>query len=86
MALVADDGIGGSTLSFKINESHDVPELGREADRVVRQESYVKDFKALVIGNVALKKGSGTLSLRVEKIVGKEAIEFRLLMLKRIEN
>ena len=56
----------------------------RENDRVLRKESYVKDFKAVKMGIIALKKGKGELTLRALKIPGKEALEFRLLMLKRV--
>ena len=50
-----------------------------------RVESYVKDFKALKIGKIKLRKGKGELKLQATKILGKTALEFRLLMLKRLE-
>ena len=47
-------------------------------------ESYVKDFKAVTIGRIALEKGNGELILRATEIPGAEAMEFRLLTLKRM--
>ena len=73
-----------SKLRHTITEAHEVPDRGQENDRVLRKESYVKDFKAVKMGIIALKKGKGELTLRALKIPGKEALEFRLLMLKRV--
>lgn len=83
----------GTTLSlsfqdavntFEIAEAHDPPLIGMENDRVERQESYVKDFKPMNAGNIHLKQGKGTLTLKAEDIPGNEAIDFRLLMLRRL--
>ena len=41
-----------ATLKFEIAEAHDVPELGAERDLHPRMESYVKDFKAVTIGEM----------------------------------
>ncbi|MFP6677113.1 MAG: arylsulfatase [Pirellulaceae bacterium] len=68
---------------LKITKPHDPPEQGAEHDRVKRQESYVKQFQPLPFGTINLAKGSGKLVLRAKDIPGKEAIEFRLLMLRR---
>ena len=73
-----------SKLRYTITEAHEVPDRGQENDRVLRQESYVKDFKAVKMGIIALKKGKGELTLHALKIPGKEALEFRLLMLQRV--
>ena len=74
-----------SKLEFAIAEAHDVPELGAEHDLHPRMESYVKDFKALPIGEIQLEKGKGELTLRATEIPGEEAFEFRLLTLERVE-
>ena len=74
----------GSKLPFELLEAHDVPELGAQDDRHPRMESYVKDFKALTIGKIVLEKGQGKLTLRATEIPGVEAMEFRLLTLKRM--
>ena len=57
---------------------------GAEHDRSPRMESYVKDFKPMKLGVLELKKGAGELKLRATKIPGKEAMEFRLLMFRRL--
>ena len=74
----------GAKLPFELKEAHDVPELGAARDRHPRMESYVKDFKAVTIGKIALEKGKGELILRATEIPGAEAMEFRLLTLKRM--
>jgi len=78
-------GVWSSGNVFLIEEAHDVPRRGQENDRVQRMESYVKDFKALKIGKIKLRKGKGELKLQATEIPGKTALEFRLLMLKRLE-
>lgn len=72
-------------LPFVISEAHDVPETGAEHDRSPRMESYVKDFKAISIGEITLEKGSGQMVLSATEIPGAEAMEFRLLTLERME-
>ena len=69
---------------FLIDKAHDVPARGQENDRVQRRESYVKDFKPLKMGKINLKKGKGELTLQATEIPGKTALEFRLLMLRRL--
>ena len=68
-----------------VNEANDPPALGAENDRSVRGESLVKDFKALDMGVIELDQGVGRIELRTVEMPGKESIEFRLLMLTRIE-
>ena len=72
-------------LTSKVTDSHDSPLLGGEHDRVKRQESYVKDFKAMPLGRLHLEKGEGTLTLKANDIPGKEAMAFRLLLLTRVD-
>ncbi len=73
-----------SSLTGQITEAHDPPLTGMENDRLPRPESYVKDFKPLNIGTIHLKKGKGTLRLQPLEIPGKEVMDFRLMMLKKI--
>ena len=73
-----------STLAFEIAEAHDVPEVGAERDLHPRQESYVKEFRAVTIGEIELVKGTGELTLQATEIPGREAMEFRLLTLERL--
>ena len=75
----------GESISTQITESHDPPATGMENDRVERGESYVKDFKPLNMGRIKLEKGKGTLTLKATEIPSSLAMEFRLMMLRRIE-
>ncbi|MEC7357634.1 MAG: sulfatase-like hydrolase/transferase [Verrucomicrobiota bacterium] len=74
-----------SKIRYTITESHEVQNRGHENDRVMRRESYVKDFKEIKIGEIKLNKGKGELTLRAMEIPGNTALEFRLMMLKRIQ-
>ncbi|MEO0448016.1 MAG: arylsulfatase, partial [Verrucomicrobiota bacterium] len=75
--------LGDSILRFSL-EAHDVPERGAENDRSPRSESYVKDFRTVTLGTLALKKGPDTLTLQATEIPGETAMEFRLLQLTRL--
>lgn len=74
----------GAEITGQITEAHDPPLVGMAEDRVERGESYVKDFKPLSIGTVHLPKGTGTLTLKAKEIPGKEVMDFRLMMLRRV--
>ncbi|MRI00148.1 sulfatase-like hydrolase/transferase [Kriegella sp. EG-1] len=76
---------GEQSLSSKITESHDPPLIGMENDRVNRTQSYVKDFKPQVLGNINLKKGRNLLTLKANEIKGENGIDVRLLMFKRVD-
>ena len=75
----------GESIHKQITEAHDPPATGMEHDRVERGESYVKDFKPLSMGTVKLTKGKGMLELKATEIPGSQAMEFRLMMLRRVE-
>lgn len=75
---------GESRLRSKINEPHDPPIIGANEDRVKRAESYVKDFKRMKMGRIQLKAGAGELKLSAISIPGSQVMEFRLLMLTRV--
>ena len=64
--------------------AHDPPVRGGEHDRVKRQESYVRDFKPLRLGQIRLQRGRHPLILKATSIPGKQVMDFRLLMLTRI--
>lgn len=76
---------GEHKLAFTINEAHDPPQHGAQQDRIVRQESYVKDFKALDVGIIELNDGVSKLTLQAAEIPGDEAIEFRRLTLELLK-
>ncbi|MEQ6118971.1 arylsulfatase [Reichenbachiella sp. MALMAid0571] len=71
------------TLKTKITEPHDPPLIGMQYDRHKRIESYTKDFKPLNMGAIHLNKNTGQLILQAPDIPGKEALDFRLLLLKK---
>ena len=54
-----------------------------EHDRVPRGNSYVKDWKAIHMGNIHLEKGTGKLVLEALEIPGNSVMDFRLLMFER---
>jgi arylsulfatase A-like enzyme len=74
----------GEKLTAKITQAHNPPLLGMENDRVERMESYVKDFKPMKAGIIHLNKGKGHLTLRATDIPGSQAMDFRLIMFRRI--
>lgn len=76
---------GDEQIETTLTESHDPPDTGMEHDRFVRGESYVKDFKKLNLGKIKLQKGSGVLALKAIEMKGEELMDFRMLMLKRVE-
>ncbi len=71
-------------LIGSVEKAHDPPVMGMGNDRVPRVESYVKDFKPMAFGTIHLKRGKGQLTLQAEDIPGKEVMEFRLMMFKRL--
>ena len=65
--VFAEDGeisFAGEKITGKITQAHDPPVVGKELNRVERGESYVKDFKRLVVGTLHLKKGKGILEIK----------------------
>jgi arylsulfatase A-like enzyme len=82
-SMVQLDG-GDATISTRITEAWDPPELGAEHDRIPRQESYVKDFRPLRLGKIDLAAGEHTLALHAPEIPGSTALEFRLLQFERL--
>ena len=75
---------GENALQEKIIEAHNPPLKNVAQYRFPNGESFVKDFKPLNIGQIHLEKGKGILSLNALTIPGKELMDFRLMMLKRI--
>ena len=71
----------GTSVQGKVNEANDPPLVGKEADRVERTESYVKDFKPLRVGAISLKNGRGLLTLKATDIPGKQVADIRQVVL-----
>ncbi|MCY3927943.1 MAG: arylsulfatase [Acidobacteria bacterium] len=82
---VIELGLGEHALTGRINEAHAPPLVGMDDDRVLRIESYVKDFRPKVLGEIELEPGRGTLTLRALEIPGRQVMEFRLLTLRRLK-
>ena len=75
---------GNSSIQCEIREAHNPSEYGASEDRVIRQESYIKDFKSLKVGKLKLNKGKGTLKIKGIKKKGRTLMDFRLMLLKRV--
>jgi len=75
----------GSSIRGAVSKPHDPPLRGAEHDRFERTESYVKDFKPLNLGNLRLEKGRGELVLHALDIPGSQVMEFRMMVLERLE-
>jgi arylsulfatase A-like enzyme len=71
-----------SRLEGRVTEAHDPPLVGAKHDRVPREgESYVKDFKPLRLGVLALEKGRAPLTLQALEIPGKQVMDVRGVVL-----
>ena len=76
----------GSRERVRVTEAHDPPLVGAERDRVPRQESYVKDFKPLRMGVIALEEGRGELTLQAIEVPGREVMDVRYVRLRLLED
>ena len=72
-------------LVFTLDQVNDQPRLGADLDRVLREESYVKGFAPCSVGTIPLSKGAATLSLQAKTIRNEEAMNFWMLVLKRVK-
>ncbi|MEM1224733.1 MAG: arylsulfatase [Planctomycetota bacterium] len=73
------------SLIGKIVDAHDPPLLGMRQDRFKRIESYVKEFKRMTMGKIELREGEGVLELKAKEIPGSQVMDFRLMLLTRME-
>ena len=76
---------GKNFTSTVIKEAHNPPVQGEKENKVYMRESYVKDFKPHSMGRLELAKGKQQFELSALEIPGEQAIEFRLLLLKRVD-
>jgi hypothetical protein len=76
--------IGESRLDARITEAWDPPLRGMEEDLSPRQESYVKDWKAMDMGIINLEKGKAVMSLTALEMPGNSVIDFRLFLFERL--
>ncbi len=77
--------LGDRKLDARIEVPDDPPLRGMENDRVVRGESYVKDFRPLELGVINLDRGPGVLTLQALEIPGQTVIDFRLLNFEKLK-
>lgn len=75
----------GENLTFTLDQANDQPMLGADLDRVPREESYVKGFRPCSVGTISLSEGPALLSLQATSIRNEEAMNFWMLVLKRVE-
>ena len=85
MGSIFELSFGKSKLGGKITEAHDPPLTGMEHDRVRRGNPYIKDFLRMPLGTIHLDKGKGVLCLKAMEIPGSQVMDYRLLMLKRMD-
>ena len=76
---------GKSLLMSRIIATHNPPLTGMEDDRVPRIESYVKDFKPKILGEIHLRKGRRPLVLKTRYLPEKVGIDVRLLMFRSVD-
>jgi len=69
-------------VSATLTEPNDPPVVGPAEDRVVRDESYTKEFRPFDLGVIALPAGRGELTLRALKIPGSQAMEVQAVVLE----
>lgn len=78
--------LGTATWTGTVAAAHDPPLRGKAEDRVPRgAESYVKDFRPLSLGVVALPAGKGTLTLRAAKVPGARVADVRAVELTLVK-
>jgi hypothetical protein len=64
--------------------SNEKPLIGMENDRVLRIESYTKEFLPVKLGRIELKKGEGELKLKVSSLKKEGDLEISSITLRRI--
>jgi hypothetical protein len=76
---------GKSQISGKITEPHDPPLVGAAEDRAPRTESYVKEFRPMRLGEIALERGRGDLVLRALEVKAQQVADIRYVVLTRLD-
>ncbi|MCI4670211.1 MAG: arylsulfatase [Bacteroidia bacterium] len=75
----------GAKLSNPIPACTNSPLVGKEMDRVKREESYVKEFQKVHLGEVFLDNGSGKLVLGCKNLPSGQSFDFRMLLLEKVD-
>lgn len=83
----------GSEIKLKFNDSQVVGKItsanetsliGMEHDKVIREESYTRDFVPMKLGKINLVKGKGQLTLSAPLLKKGDDLEFNLITLRRM--
>jgi hypothetical protein len=74
----------GNTLNGKIKAANEKKLLGMEHDRVLREESYTKDFTPMKLGKIELNKAAGELKMSFSNLKKADDFEFNVITLRRI--
>ena len=74
---------GSNSLLANINVISDSSPLGKEYDRVPREESYEQDFQVLEMGSIWLDKGVNEIVLKAKEFQNNSNVDFRLLILDK---
>jgi len=74
-----------SVLEGWVSTAHDPPLKGAQEDRTPRGESYVKDFRPMTLGSWHLQKGQGEMRLQAVHVAQHQVMDFRLLLLTRVD-
>jgi len=76
---------GETALTGTVTQANNPPLVGALQDHVVRAESYVKNFRPMRLGTLKMEAGAGDLVLRALEVPAASVMDFRLLMLTRVE-
>lgn len=74
---------GSNLIETIVNKAFDPPLWDKSKERVTESHYFVKDFRALELGPIELKKGRAPLILSAPRIVGDRAIDVYSLVLER---
>ncbi|MDO1450795.1 arylsulfatase [Rhodocytophaga aerolata] len=75
---------GQDRIEGKITQAQEPKLIGKENDRVERMESYEQEFIPMKMGSIHLEKGRGYITLQALHIPGSQVMDFRLLMLTKV--
>ena len=78
--------LGNNVVVQTILKAHDPDLVGMENDRYPRIESYTKEFRSLVLGEIDLVGGRNNLELRALKKTGVKVIDVEGIQFRRISS
>jgi len=76
---------GDATLDGTVAEAVESELIGADEDRSPRVESYTQDWGRMTLGTIELPEGRGELTLKALEIPANEVMDFRLLLLRRVD-